>query len=273
MSTRTPYTSSPAATSSRTIRGTSSRRARREAARAGRPSRPPRRRRGELRRRARRPRARRRDDGHAVAHELDLGEQVGVQQHGDAALAQRLEQRAHGPPPGRVERARRLVEQQQPRLADERLGEPEPLLHALRHRPDAPPGDVGEPDQLEQLARARRRRRRAREPLVELQQLVGGAPVGEAEQLGEVAERALGGRRSRPARRRPSPRPPGRAHEPAGDLDERRLAGAVGSEQADELALADLEVDAAQRVHRPVGLARPGTDRAGVIGPRIAAGC
>jgi hypothetical protein len=33
----------------------------------------------------------------------------------------------------------------------------------------------------------------------------------------------------------------GRAHEAAGDLRQCRLAGAVGSEQADQLALADLE--------------------------------
>ena len=69
------------------------------------------------------------------------------------------------------------------------------------------------------------------------------APAREAEQLGEVAERAARRRRAgrcaadlRLAGRRPD--------EPAGDLDERRLAGAVRPEQPDELALADLEVDA-----------------------------
>ena len=53
------------------------------------------------------------DDRDAVADLLDLAEQVGVQQHGDAAAAQLDEQVADDPPPDRVERARGLVEQQQ----------------------------------------------------------------------------------------------------------------------------------------------------------------
>ena len=47
-----------------------------------------------------------------------------------------------------------------------------------------------------------------------------------------------------------------RAHEPARGLDERRLPGAVGAQQPDELALADLEVHAAQRLGRAVALAQ-----------------
>ena len=49
-----------------------------------------------------------------------------------------------------------------------------------------------------------------------------------------------------------------RAHEAAGDLRQRRLAGAVGAEQADELAGADAQVDAVERDGRAVGLAQPG---------------
>ena len=90
------------------------------------------------------------DDRHAVAHQLDLRQQVRVQQHGHAAVAQVLEQPPHGAPAGRVERARRLVEQQHARAADHRLRDPEPLLHALRHRAHAPRRRVAEPDRLEQ---------------------------------------------------------------------------------------------------------------------------
>ena len=39
------------------------------------------------------------------------------------------------------------------------------------------------------------------------------------------------------------------------DLDERRLAGAVGTEQGEQLAAADREVDAVERLHGAVGLA------------------
>ena len=70
---------------------------------------------------------------------------------------------------------------------------------------------------------------------MQLQHLVGGVPAGEAEELGEIPERA-GPRGSRPA---PGdlglPRSP---HEPDEDLHERRLPGPVRPEQADELAFA-----------------------------------
>ena len=74
--------------------------------------------------------------------------------------AQLLEQPPHGAPAGGVERARRLVEQQQPRAADHRLRDPEPLLHALRHRAHAPRRPPpASPTGVEQPRRARRRRR------------------------------------------------------------------------------------------------------------------
>ena len=94
---------------------------------------------------------------------------------------------------------------------------------------------------------------RAREPLVHAEQLVGGQPVGEAEQLGQVAERAV--RLRRAGGRAGEPRlAAGRADQPARDLDQRRLAGAVGPEQPDELAVADLEADALEGLDRPVRL-------------------
>ncbi len=67
------------------------------------------------------------------------------------------------------------------------------------------------------------------------QHLVGGVPAGETEELGEVAERGAGGRRS--GRRSADLRAAaGRANQPAGDLDEGRLPCSVRSEQAHELA-------------------------------------
>ena len=78
-----------------------------------------------------------------------------------------------------------------------------------------------------------------------VEQLVGAKPVGEAKQLGQVADRGACLGRARRGRRRPSPRRP-RPHEPAGDLHERRLAGAVRAKQPDELAGLDNEVHARQ---------------------------
>ena len=148
------------------------------------------------------------DDRHAVADALDLAEQMGVEQHGDAAPAQLAEQVAHDPPPDRVERARGLVEQQQARPADQRLRDPEALLHALRHRLDAAAALVAEADQRQQLGALGRAAGRARQALVQVQQLVGARPAGEAEELGQIAERAARRRRTRPRRRTRAPCPP-----------------------------------------------------------------
>ena len=170
-----------------------------------------------------------------------------VQQHRDAAAAQLVEQAADRAPAGRVERARRLVEEQQRRIADQRLGDPEALLHALGHRLDAPVARLREADEREQLGALGRAAVGAGQALVQGEELVGARPPGEAEELGEVAERAAG--LGRPGRRAAHlGRAAGRAHEPARDLHERGLARPVGAEEADQLPLADGQVDAAQRV-------------------------
>ena len=97
---------------------------------------------------------------------------------------------------------------------------------------------------------------RAGERLVEREQLVGRQPVGEAEQLGEVADRPSRAGRAG-GRSLDLGRALGRAHEPAGDLRERRLAGAVRAEQAEQLAALDLEVDAGERDGGAVALGQP----------------
>jgi hypothetical protein len=114
---------------------------------------------------------------------------------------------------------------------------------------------VSQLDELQQLASLGRAALRAGQLLMQAEQLVRGAPVGEAEQLGEVAELGVGGGRPgraaadlHGARARP--------HEAACDLDERGLSGAVRTQQSEQLAALDLEIDAAQRLHRAVGLAQ-----------------
>ena len=163
-----------------------------------------------------------------VADELDLAQQVRVEEDADLGCA--APRAARGPSPaGRVERARRLVEQQYRRGPDERLRDPEPLLHPLRHRSTRRRG----------RSRARRARaaaafgvaaRRAGESLVEAEHLVGGVPARKTEELSEVAERRPGRRRSR--RRSADLRAAaGGADQAASDLDEGRFAGAIRSER------------------------------------------
>ena len=94
------------------------------------------------------------------------------------------------------------------------------------------------------------------------------APAREAEQLGEIAERAPAPAGSRPERRRPRPCPR-RADQAARDLHQRRFARAVRSEQADELALADLEVDPGERLDGAVALHEAGAAERGCHRRRV----
>ena len=61
------------------------------------------------------------------------------------------ERLAHRDDPGRVEAVRRLVEEEEPRVAEERGGDPEPLLHPERVGLDLVAGPIAQPDELEQL--------------------------------------------------------------------------------------------------------------------------
>ena len=187
------------------------------------------------------------DDHDVIADELDLREEMRVQQHRGAARTQLLEQAAHDAAPGRVERARRLVEQQQRRRPDERLRDPEPLLHALRHRRDARPARLGEADELEERDALAVAGGRACKPLVQRQDLVRAHPGGKAEELRQVAERSPSLSRPR-GRAGDLDRPGGRPNEAARDLHEGRLAGAVRAEEADELPGLDPKIDPRERL-------------------------
>ena len=105
---------------------------------------------------------------------------------------------------------------------------------------------VREAHKLQQLGPLLGTPLRPRQLLVQRQELVGGEPVGEAEQLGEVSNRGarLGGAGRRALYLGAAARG---SHETAGDLRERRLAGAVRAQQAEQLALRHLEIHAAER--------------------------
>src|SRR6185437_11285776 len=98
---------------------------------------------------------------------------------GDAIGAELFEQDANGAAPDGVERGGRLVEEENPRVADERLRDAEALLHPLRHAVDASMRRVGQRDELEQAPALGGASVRAGEPLVQLEHLVGAVPAGE----------------------------------------------------------------------------------------------
>ena len=157
---------------------------------------------------------------------------------------------------GGVEARRRLVEEHQLRIADQRQRDIEAALLAagelLRARvalprsgrrarsSPPPPADAGS---------SRRRARRARAPSARRASCRTAAPGRRASATARSA--AAGPRRARCT----SPRVAGPV--PLEDLDGRRLPGAVGTEEREHLAVPDLEVDPAHDLLVAVGLAQP----------------
>ena len=190
------------------------------------------------------------DGDEEVAHPLDLAEQVAGHDHGDPEFgAGPSNEPQHLVASGRVEPVGRLIEQQQSRVVDERLGELDPLLHAGRIATDRAVALLVQPDMAEDLGGplAGGRARQTRHPR-HVSHEVGGRRVRrQAVVLGHVADelpdrRALGAHvetHDRGVAGR-------RLEEPEEDLDERALAGAVGADQADDPGL-QLEGQAVER--------------------------
>ena len=98
------------------------------------------------------------DDHHPVGDGLDLGQQVRGEQHGAAAVGEAAQQAAHPAHALGIEAVGGLVEDQDLRVAEQRVGEPEALAHAERVLADAPAGRrLVEADELQQLVDAPRR--------------------------------------------------------------------------------------------------------------------
>src|SRR5262245_3418349 len=126
------------------------------------------------------------EDQHAVRHALDLGEQVGAQEHGAALAAKLLDERAELPRGLGIQARGGLVQHQHVGGAEQRLGERQALRVAARELARAPRGERREPDALERLPH--RRARQAAELGEEPQPLGHGAAVRELHALRHVPE-------------------------------------------------------------------------------------
>ena len=110
-----------------------------------------------------------REDEHPVGERDRLVDVVrDEQRRGMIAVAQLPQQRVHAEARERVERAERLVEQQQPRLADERAGERDALGLAARQRARPRVGAARDADLVERGERVRPSR--PRNPISTLRQ-------------------------------------------------------------------------------------------------------
>ena len=96
--------------------------------------------------------AARREEPDPVAQRLDLAQDVRREQHGQVALGDEApEQREQLLDARRIDRDRRLVEDQDGRLLDQRVRDPEPLAHAARVGLGLLVRGVVEADLVEQL--------------------------------------------------------------------------------------------------------------------------
>ena len=103
------------------------------------------------------------DEHDAVAGRLDFAQQVRVEEHRRAARAQLADDVAHEQAAERIEARRRLVEEDERGLVEQRLGEADALQHALAVAAQLAVGGVEQVDAREQLVDARLERR-ARSP-------------------------------------------------------------------------------------------------------------
>ena len=171
------------------------------------------------------------DDDEPVGGRLHLVQEVRGEQHGSAASGEVGEQLAHPPHSFGVEAVRRLVEDEDLGVAEQRMGDAEALTHAERVIPDPLLGGARvEPDEREHLLDA---------PAVDADQL-----CGQGERFGAAPAAVLGGGIEQDAdpasgvrevgevaaehRRAAARRPREATQHPQG----RRLAGAVGAEEA-----------------------------------------
>ena len=200
------------------------------------------------------------EDHDVVAHPLQLTEQVGGHEHRDPELgADPAHQGQHVVARRRVQPVGRLVQQHQPGVVHDRLGQLRPLLHARGVATHRAVALLGQPDVAEHVGGALARGGVGQpRHLAHVDHEVAGRHVGrQAVVLGHVAHQ-----RPDPAAvgddvvtEHPSRSARGRG-QPEEDLDQGRLAGAVGSDEAGD-ALADADVELVEGGHPWVPLRQP----------------
>ncbi len=181
--------------------------------------------------------------------------EIGGRNHGGDPATDHL---VHDPPEvaarHRIDAEGRLVEQQHARLVDQGAGEAELLLHAAGERAGQPVAERREIGEGEQALAARRAfgARHSEEVGVELEILVDREVGVEPETLRHVGEPGLDGLGVAHDGDAVEDGVAGaRLEDPSEHAQRGGLAGAVGTDEAEELAGADLEIEAGDR--QPLG--------------------
>ena len=188
------------------------------------------------------------EDGDAVADVLHVLQAVAAHEDRLALLAQLDDQVLHPARAERVEAGGRLVEDDQLRVVDERLGQADALPHALGVFLEDALLVVGRgrPSRSAPAARLRRTAGvEVEQPAVEVERLLGVEEAVEVRFLGQVADAFVlvdvGGGLAED-----EGLAVGGEEQAEQQLDGGGLAGAVGAEQAEDFALVDLEVEGVQ---------------------------
>ena len=208
------------------------------------------------------------DDPDHVRHLLDLAQVVARHEDGLAGRGEETEGVAHGHDAGRVEAVGRLVEEEELRVAEQRRGDPQPLLHAERIGGHRVPRAVAQADQVEQL----------------LDPLVGGprAGCGQRTQVFAAAQVRIEGRRFDESTDLEQPPPIASPERPAQHLDRSRvgsdeagqqphrggLAGAIGSEEPVDHAGRHRQVEPVEGEALAVALAQAPRGEGEAVGVR-----
>src|SRR5215472_10494204 len=182
---------------------------------------------------------------------------MGGEQHRGPRIAQLADDAIDQAARFRIEPARRLVEDEDTRRAEESLGEAEALAHALRIGADAPAGRGGQAETLEQ--RIARGGRKPLQPGIEGENLPPGHRRGEGDVLGQEADPPAEGDAPMARRILAQKLDPSFAQlqEAERHLDERALAGAVMADQSHAFAGRNGEVDIAHDIGFAVAPGEP----------------
>ncbi len=146
-------------------------------------------------------------NGDAVANELNFLEQMAVEEDGLPFALEAAEDVADLGPAHRIDAVGWFVENEELRVMEHGLGQPEPLRHALGILADQSPSPAPKPHRFQKLGPPPPdiRHRHVAQPAVILQGRVAGEVVGDAVLFRKVADLAASldiARRSGPATRR-----------------------------------------------------------------------
>ncbi len=213
------------------------------------------------------------EDRDALAQLLRFLEVVRGQDHRRAGAVQLGHERPQRAPQFDVDAGSRLVEDHDLRAVHQRLRDQYPALHAAGQRPHRTACLAGKIETIEHLVDPR--------PDLAPATVVTGLNPEHVADRKEGIEHQLLGNDAQLAPRLPEladgvvahDADPARVHldQTGDDADESGFTGAVGTQQAKKLALADLEIDSAQSSDRAIGFADAGDldgrlHRGGIIG-------